>query len=171
MTLEAEDSLLLSSGSVITATLGELILRSGLDSTDNSGGMTLNGTLQALAAGQCITLDLNDEQGATQNASTGAILATNLRLRSNSSTSAAFSLLAGNDVDVLAAETSGAITFSDVDSLTIGSIVGSAGITDMSGLSTVNSVTAGAPISIVVGGAFAANQAIRTSPIGGGSSS
>ncbi|MFN5537036.1 MAG: beta strand repeat-containing protein, partial [Planctomyces sp.] len=171
VTLEAEDSLLLSSGSVITATLGELILRSGLDSTDNSGGMTLNGTLQALAAGQCITLDLNDEQGATQNASTGAILATNLRLRSNSSTSAAFSLLAGNDVDVLAAETSGAITFSDVDSLTIGSIVGSAGITDMSGLSTVNSVTAGAPISIVVGGAFAANQAIRTSPIGGGNSS
>ncbi|MFO0251736.1 MAG: beta strand repeat-containing protein, partial [Planctomyces sp.] len=171
VTLEAEDSLLLSSGSVITATLGELILRSGLDSTDNSGGMTLNGTLQALAAGQCITLDLNDEQGATQNASTGAILATNLRLRSNSSTSAAFSLLAGNDVDVLAAETSGAITFSDVDSLTVGSIVGSAGITDMSGLSTVNSVTAGAPISIVVGGAFAANQAIRTSPIGGGNSS
>ncbi|MGV2341756.1 MAG UNVERIFIED_CONTAM: hypothetical protein LVR18_49905 [Planctomycetaceae bacterium] len=61
--LEAEDSLLLRSGSVVTATIGELILRSGLDSTDNTGGMTLDGTLRALAPGQAITLDLNDEQG------------------------------------------------------------------------------------------------------------
>ncbi|MFM8478313.1 MAG: hypothetical protein ACKOEO_21210, partial [Planctomycetaceae bacterium] len=158
--LEAEDSISLNSDGVVTATTGELILRSGLDSTDGTGGMVLDGTLQALAAGQTITLDLNDEQGATQNSGTGAILATNLRLISNTQTTASFSLLAEsrNDVDVLAASTSGAVTFRDLDDLTIGSITGTSGIPDMSGISTVNSASEGAAVSVVVTGALVANQ-------------
>jgi autotransporter-associated beta strand protein len=167
--LEAEDSLLLGSGSVVTATLADLILRSGLDSTDNIGGMTLDGTLRALSPGQSITLDLNDEQGATQNATTCAIQATSLRLRSNTTVTASFSLLgaAGNDLDLLAAETSGAVTFRDRDDLTIGSITASSGIPTMAGISTVNGISEGAAISIIVSGALAANQPFRTSPTGG----
>ncbi|MFM8475601.1 MAG: beta strand repeat-containing protein, partial [Planctomycetaceae bacterium] len=171
--LEAEDSLLLGSGSIVTATLGDLILRSGLDSTDNTGGMTLDGTLRALAPGQAITLDLNDEQGATQNATTGGIQATSLRLRGNTTVTASFSLLgaAGNDVDVLAAETSGAVTFRDRDDLTIGSIAASSGMPTMAGISTVNGISEGAAISIIVSGALVANQPLRTSPTGGAGSS
>ncbi|MGV2341180.1 MAG UNVERIFIED_CONTAM: hypothetical protein LVR18_46735 [Planctomycetaceae bacterium] len=163
---EAEDNINLSSGTVLTTSLTEIILRSGHNSTDGTGGMTLDGTLRALTAGQFVTLDLNDEAGATQSVSTGAILATNLRLLSNATDTASFTLLAGtrNDVDVLSALTSGAVLFSDLDDLTIGSIASSSGIAAMAGISTVNGVSEGAAVAVTSNTALTANQPIRTSP-------
>jgi hypothetical protein len=172
LVLEAGDQIILQPGSIVQAAATEVILRSGLGDTDNTGGMTLNGTLRALAAGQSVTLDLNDKQGATQNAATGAILAPNLRLISNTATTASFSLLAAdrNDVNVLAANTSGAVTYRDVDDLTIGSIAASSGIAAMAGLSTFNSTAEGAAISVIVSGPLTANQPVRTMPTAGAGS-
>ncbi|MFM7834637.1 MAG: hypothetical protein ACKPJD_22790, partial [Planctomycetaceae bacterium] len=116
VTLEAEDNITVSSTSMVTTTLGEVIFRSGMGDTDNSGSMLLNGIIRALAAGQYITLDLNQQQGATQSA-TGALIASSLRLISNGNAAASFALGTStlNDVDTLAAETSGAVTFKDLD--------------------------------------------------------
>ncbi|MGV2336674.1 MAG UNVERIFIED_CONTAM: hypothetical protein LVR18_22080 [Planctomycetaceae bacterium] len=168
-TLTAGDHIQLVSGSLLLADLAELILIAGFGDSDNVGGMTLDGTIQALAAGQTVTLDLNDQQGATQNASAGGILAPNLRLISDTATSASFSLLAAgqNDVDVLAANTSGSVVYTDLDDLTIGSIAASSGIAAMNGISTVNSVSEGAAVSVIVSGTLTADQPIRTSPTAG----
>jgi hypothetical protein len=167
--LEAEDNISLAGGSTIAVTGGELILRSGLSSTDGVGSMTLDGTLQAVTAGQSITLDLNDELAATQNTTTGRILAPNLRLLSNGTNAATFTLLAGtrNDVDTLAINTSGAVSYSDADDLIIGSIAASSGIAAMAGISTLNGVTEGAAVAITANNAMTVNQNIRTSPVAG----
>jgi hypothetical protein len=63
------------------------------------------------------------------------------------------------------------VTFRDRDDLTIGSIAGSSGIPSMAGINTVNGISEGAPISIIVSGALVANQPIRTSPTSGAGSS
>ncbi|MFN9221583.1 MAG: hypothetical protein ACK6D6_05685, partial [Planctomyces sp.] len=163
VTLEAEDNITVSSTSIVTTTLGEVILRSGVGDTDNSGSMLLNGIIQALAAGQFITLDLNQQQGATQSA-TGALIASNLRLISTGSANGSFALGTStlNDVDTLAAKTSGAVTFRDLDTLTVGSISGSPGIAPMAGITTYTGVPDSAPVSITTGGNLTINQAIDT---------
>ncbi|MFN5535273.1 MAG: hypothetical protein ACK5EN_07330, partial [Planctomyces sp.] len=167
--LEAEDNISLAGGSTIAVTSGELILRSGLSSTDGVGSMTLDGTLQAVTAGQTITLDLNDELAATQNMTTGRILAPYLRLLSNGTNAATFTLLAGtrNDVDTLAVSTSGAVSYSDADDLIIGAIATSSGIASIAGISTLNGVSEGAVVSITANNAMTVNQNIRTSPVAG----
>ncbi|MFN9723400.1 MAG: beta strand repeat-containing protein, partial [Planctomyces sp.] len=167
--LEAEDNISLAGGSTIAVTSGELILRSGLSSTDGVGSMTLDGTLHAVTAGQTITLDLNDELAATQNMTTGRILAPYLRLLSNGTNAATFTLLAGtrNDVDTLAVSTSGAVSYSDADDLIIGAIATSSGIASIAGISTLNGVSEGAVVSITANNAMTVNQNIRTSPVAG----
>ncbi|NDD65758.1 MAG: hypothetical protein EBZ36_17550, partial [Acidobacteria bacterium] len=134
--------------------------------------MTLDGTLQALAAGQIVTLDLNDEQGATQNSTTGRILAPKLRLLSTDADTASFSLLAGtrNDVDVLAANTSGSVSYSDADDLTISRIDPSSGILSIAGICTVHGVSEGAAVAVTANGSLTADQPIRTSPASGAGS-
>ncbi|MFN5199559.1 MAG: beta strand repeat-containing protein, partial [Planctomyces sp.] len=170
--LTAGDSIRILGNGLLVANLSELILISGFGDSDNVGGMTLDGTLQALAAGQTVTLDLRDQQGAAQNATTGRIIAPNLRLLSSASSTAGFSLLAAsrNDVDVLAANTSGAITYRDVDDLTIAAVAASSGVAALNGISTTNGVSEGTPISIIVGGTLTADRNIRTTPIGGAGS-
>jgi hypothetical protein len=163
VTLEAEDNVLVSPTAMVTTVLGEIILRSGLNDTDSSGGMTLNGTIQALAAGQCITLDLNQQQGATQSSS-GALISSNLRLISTGNFAGAFSLgtTTLNNVDTLVAQTSGAVTFKDLDTLTVGSVGSSSGIAAMSGISTFSNIADSASVSITTGGTLFVNQAIDT---------
>ncbi|MEI7701895.1 MAG: hypothetical protein WCK86_19010, partial [Planctomycetia bacterium] len=170
LTFEAGDGITIASGAIVQTNAGEIIFRTGLNDTDSNGSMTLNGTIQALAAGQFITLDLNQQQGVTQS-STGALIASNLRLISTGNVAGSFSLGTStlNDVDTLAANTSGAVTFKDLDSLTIGSISGSSGIAAMAGISTHSGVTDSALVSITTGGNLTVNQAIDT--LAGSSSS
>ena len=162
---EAGDRIDVQQNAVVTATLGEIIFRSGFNDTDNDGSMQLAGTLSSLAPGQRITLDLNSEQGATQTG-TGALLATRLRLLSNSSTPASFNLITSllNDVDTIAASTSGYVYYRDLDDLSISSIAGSSGIAAMAGIDTTTLVTEGAAVQIISTGSLTADQPIRTTP-------
>ncbi|MGV2341262.1 MAG UNVERIFIED_CONTAM: hypothetical protein LVR18_47180 [Planctomycetaceae bacterium] len=162
---EAADRISFGAGSVITATQGDIILRSGVGDTDNDGSMLLAGTISAPAPGRSIALDLNGEQGAVQTA-TGAILASALRLRSNGNSDGSFALGTSllNDVDLLAADASGAVSFRDLDQLTIDTIAASSGIPSMAGIATVNGVTEGAAVSVVTSGLLTVLQPIRTSP-------
>ncbi|NBO66389.1 MAG: hypothetical protein EBU88_16355, partial [Acidobacteria bacterium] len=162
---EAGDRIDVQQNAVVTATLGEIILRSGFNDSDHDGSMRLAGTLSALNPGQRITLDLNSEQGAAQT-STGALLATRLRLLSNSSTSASFSLITSllNDVDTIAASTSGYVYYRDLDDLNVSSIAGSSGIAAMAGIDTTTLVSEGAAVQIISTGSLHADQPIRTSP-------
>ncbi|MGV2335245.1 MAG UNVERIFIED_CONTAM: hypothetical protein LVR18_14405 [Planctomycetaceae bacterium] len=169
LVFQAADRIVVIENATVRANSTEVILRSGLGDSDSNGGMQLDGTIQATAVDGRVTLSIHDQQPVTQNATTGAILTTNLRLMSNSAATASFALLAAsrNDVDVLAANTSGAVTYRDIDDLTIGSIAASSGIAAMNGISTVNSVSEGAAVSVIVSGALTANQPIRTSPTAG----
>ena len=104
LVFEAGDGILLSTGASVIVNTGEIIFRSGQNDTDADGGMTLNSTIQTLTSGQTITLDLNQQQGAAQS-STGALLASSLRLISNGNSAGTFVLNSSlNDVDTLAAK-------------------------------------------------------------------
>ncbi|MFN5796583.1 MAG: beta strand repeat-containing protein, partial [Planctomyces sp.] len=168
LVLQAADSINVLPNALIQASTTEIILRSGLGDSDSLGGMTLDGTLHTATPGQSVTLDLNAQQAATQNPASGAILATGLRLLSTTASTATFTLTAGtrNDVDVLAALTSGAIQYSDLDDLTIGSIAASSSIPALNGISTVNDSSEGAAVAITAHTTLSVNQPVRTSPTG-----
>jgi hypothetical protein len=162
---EAGDRILLGSGSELRAQVGEIILRSAHNDIDGDGGMVLDGLLYAQTAGQFVTLNLNDQQGAVQG-SFGSILATHLRLLSTGNSDASCSLGASllNDVDVLASLTSGSVSYRDTDSLQISTVAASDGGAAVSGVSTVNGVAEGRSVSVIAVGALTADQPIRTSP-------
>lgn len=157
---EAGDRIVIEATAVVTATAnsGEVILQSGVDDTDNDGSMTLDGTVSAPGAGGTITLNLHDQQGATQ-AATGTLTATNLLLLSNSHAAASFALDTSttNDVTNLAADTSGAINYRDSASLNITTVGGTDGIT-----------ATDHDVSLRTTGTITVSQAINTSPGTGG---
>ncbi|MFM7058190.1 MAG: beta strand repeat-containing protein, partial [Planctomycetota bacterium] len=165
---EAGDAIFVASGATVQSHSGEIIFRSGLNDTDGSGAMTLNGIIQVMAIGQIITLDLNQQQSAAQS-STGALIASSLRLISNGNAAGSFLLGESdlNDVGTLAASTAGSIQFKDLDDLTIGLVGSSSGIAAISGVSTVNGVSEGGAVSIAARSGLTVSQAIRTSPVAG----
>ncbi|MGV2340994.1 MAG UNVERIFIED_CONTAM: hypothetical protein LVR18_45745 [Planctomycetaceae bacterium] len=136
-----------------------MILRSGFNDSDSDGAMVLDGTIRAASAGQYITLDLNQQQSAVQG-STGALLATHLRLLSNAADTASFSLGTSllNDIDVFAANTSGSISFRDLDDLTIGFVAASSGIAAMNGIQSFNGAAEGASVSVITSATLTATH-------------
>ncbi|MFM7867158.1 MAG: hypothetical protein ACKPHU_23345, partial [Planctomycetaceae bacterium] len=70
-----------------------------------------------------------------------------------------------NDVDNIAALTSGSVSYRDADGLQITTVTASAGGAAVSGISTVNGVAEGRAVSVVATGSLSVDQPIRTSPV------
>ncbi|MFM7921365.1 MAG: hypothetical protein ACKPJJ_14175, partial [Planctomycetaceae bacterium] len=70
-----------------------------------------------------------------------------------------------NDVDNIAALTSGSVSYRDADGLQITTVTASAGGAAVSGISTVNGVAEGRAVSVVATGSLSIDQPICTSPV------
>ncbi|MGZ0165047.1 MAG: hypothetical protein ACKVII_14085, partial [Planctomycetales bacterium] len=151
-----------------TSSAATITLDSGFGDTDSDGAMTLDGAITGNTTDGVVTLDLNAQRGATQ-AGTGTITADGLRLIS-SGNDGSFSLGTSttNDVNTLAANTTGAITFRDADALTIGTVT-TVGITtsnDAVAIQTGDTLTIDDAVSIGTG-RFTINSANGATQISG----
>ncbi len=155
--IEFRDSDALTIGSVtvaisglrFTGTVAGLVSGGGDINVRTGGSLTLTNGVNAGTGDVRLVVG----GGITQ---TGTILADELGIRA----SGAITLLAGNDVNTLAATTtSGALAFEDINSLTIASVAtgGGAGFTTVTGVSTSD-----ANITLCAeGGALTLNQAVN----------
>ncbi len=158
---EAGDRIVITATGTVTATAGNVTFDSGFGDTDNDGSMTLSG---AVNAGTTITLDLNQEGAATQ-ALTGSLVAPNLLLLSNTSSSASFALGTStlNNVTNLAANTSASINYREAGSVNVDTVGGTMGIATGNGVAPGTNVTINA-----TSGNLIINQPITTAPGAGG---
>ncbi len=143
-----------------------IVLNSGVADTDGVGTQTLNGTISANAGNGIVTINLNQE-GAATDGTDGTITSSELLLLSNTSTAASFTFdNDGHDVDQLAANTSGAISFRDDDGLAIDTVL----LTN--GIATGNGVASGAAVLIESSnspsGTITVNHAVTTATGAGG---
>lgn len=161
VTFNAGDDIILTDNtSIVSATgaNGDVTMNSGVADTDNVGIQTLNGQINANTTNGVVTLNLNADGSATQNAN-GRVTGTNLRLLSTGANgSFALATTANNDVDVIAASTTGAINFRDDDGVTVGTVT-TVGITTTDDAVTIDS-------SQGAGGTVTVDQAITTAGTG-----
>jgi hypothetical protein len=143
----------LSYNNVNALTVGTVLGTPGINTNGNNLTLTVGGLLTiGTGAGQPITaagatVDIT-AAGVTENANS-AITAANLRLQGTGT----FSLTQGNAVGTLAAATAGPLAFNNVGALTVGTVLGTAGITSgnsnvnlrtqAGGLTLANAITAG----------------------------
>tara|TARA_R110002072_G_scaffold145459_1_gene291873 strand:+ start:236 stop:20809 length:20574 start_codon:yes stop_codon:yes gene_type:complete len=170
MIFEAGDRISLAATATVMATSSSamITLDSGFGDTDSDGAMTLDGTISGNATNGVVTLDLNAQQGATQ-AGTGTVTAAGLQLLSTGN-DGAFSLGTSttNDVSTLSANTAGAITFRDTDTLTIGTVttVGISTSNDDVAIQTGDTLTIDDAVSIGTG-RFTINSANGATQVSG----
>ncbi len=161
VTFNAGDDIVITATGVVQATAanGDVTLNSGVADNDNVGTQTLDGTVSANTTNGVVTLDLNADGSATQ-AGTGTITANGLRLLGTGADgSFALATSTTNDVNTVAAATTGAINLRDDDGLTVGTVGGTVGITTSDDAVTIES-------SNGAGGAITVSQAITTAGAG-----
>lgn len=118
----AGDRITVNNTATVRSDVGNIVLTSGFGDIDNDGSQVLDGTIQGDdSATTRVTIDLQAEAGSATQAATGSILAGALRLLSTTN-GGSFSLgtSATNDVDTIAANTDGSISYRDLDNLIVG---------------------------------------------------
>ncbi|MFO0880916.1 MAG: autotransporter-associated beta strand repeat-containing protein [Gemmataceae bacterium] len=131
-------------------TIGTVVGTAGISTSDDAVTLTTGGLLTlGSGAGEDVslgnaTLDLFTA-GATQ-ASGSIVSATALRLRGTG----VYALTQGNLVDVLACQFVGSLDFANLQSLTVGTVLGTVGITSGTAITNGGSVVISCPAQIVV---------------------
>ncbi|MHC4874970.1 MAG: beta-propeller fold lactonase family protein [Planctomycetota bacterium] len=170
ITFNAGDDIILTDATSIvranTVAGSDITLNSGFGDLDDTGSQTLNGTIQANTTDGIVTINTNEESGASDSTA-GTITSFELLLLSSMNTAGSFTLdNDGHDVDQLAANVSGAINFRDDDGLAVDSV------NTTNGIATGNGVASGAAVTIDSsmggGGLIDVNQSISTSAGTGG---
>ena len=170
VTVNAGDNIVLDTGSDITATAagGDINLNSGVGDNDDIGSQTLDATISANTANGIVTIDLGADTGtgAATDGTAGTITSFELLLLSMNNAAATFTLdNDGHDVDELAANTSGDISFRDDDGLLVDTVGATMGISTGNGI--VGPGTGGSVLidaSNAPGGTIEVNQPIDTTP-------
>ena len=128
--LRAGDVLTLTNTSVVQAANGNVSLTSNFGAADTTGSQALDGTITANGTTGIVTIDLGTGSGNAVQASTGTITGDDLLLLS-ATNGGSFNLSNSttNNVDDFAANTSGTIDFTNVDSLTVTTVSGTIGVT------------------------------------------
>lgn len=123
---QAGDRISLAASSTVEATLGSVMLSSGFGDSDSDGSQVLNGLV---TAADRITIQLSAEAGSATEGSSGSLVAPNLLLLSTGTGSFSLGSSSTNNVATLAAATDGLIIFRDANSISVGTVGGTSGIT------------------------------------------
>jgi hypothetical protein len=120
---QAGDDIVINATATVESLAGDITFTAGFADNDLDGDIDLDGDLNAAGAGGIITLELRVTGTVDQGA--GTLTATNLLVLGPGT----FRLIQpGNDVDELAADITGSLTYRDADALTVGSVATTDGI-------------------------------------------
>ena len=165
VTFNAGDDIVITAGATVQATAagagGDVTLNAGVGDNDNQATMTPDGTVSGNTTDGVITLNLGAGGAASPaiQGAAGSITADGLRLLS-AGANGSFDLSSSstNDVNTIAAATTGLINFRDDDGVTVGTVT-TVGITTSDDAVTINS-------SNGAGGTITVSQAITTAGTG-----